>query len=46
MMTEMSSEKKAFNNYQFNLDLAIMICKGLRPKFASKTPDYYIKLAM
>lgn len=46
MMTEISSGKRAFDNYQFNLDLAIMICKGLRPKFAPKTPDYYIKLAM
>src|SRR3954452_15289078 len=46
IITEMSSGKRAFDGYQFNCDLAIMICGGLRPEFAPKTPIYYIKLAM
>ncbi|CAG8813003.1 3662_t:CDS:1, partial [Racocetra fulgida] len=34
-----------FDGYLFNNDLAIKICRGLRPEFAPGTPDCYIQLA-
>ncbi|RIB13633.1 hypothetical protein C2G38_2097863, partial [Gigaspora rosea] len=30
---------------KFDIDLAVMICNGLRPKFAPSTPDCYVELA-
>ncbi|RIB26185.1 hypothetical protein C2G38_2065597 [Gigaspora rosea] len=44
-MVEMTTGQRSFNNYKFNIDLAVLICNGLRPKFALGTPDCYIELA-
>ncbi|RIB10575.1 hypothetical protein C2G38_2043374 [Gigaspora rosea] len=41
-MSEMSTGQRG---YQFNEELAIKICIGLRPEFAPGTPEYYVKLA-
>ncbi|RIB11617.1 hypothetical protein C2G38_2103151, partial [Gigaspora rosea] len=44
-MVEMTTGQRSFNNYKFDIDLAVMICNGLRPKFAPGTPDCYVELA-
>ncbi|RIB10410.1 kinase-like domain-containing protein [Gigaspora rosea] len=45
IMSEMSTGQRPFGGYQFNIELALSICNGLRPKFASGTPECYIALA-
>ncbi|RIB00192.1 hypothetical protein C2G38_2130306 [Gigaspora rosea] len=42
-MVEMTTGQRSFNSYKF--DLAVMICNGLRPKFAPGTSDCYVELA-
>ncbi|RIB27411.1 hypothetical protein C2G38_2062088 [Gigaspora rosea] len=44
-MVEMTTGQKSFNDYKFDIDLAIMVCNGLRPKLAHDTPDCYVELA-
>ncbi|RIB27410.1 hypothetical protein C2G38_2062085 [Gigaspora rosea] len=44
-MVEMTTGKRSFNNYKFDIDLAVMVCNGLRPKLAHGTPDCYVELA-
>ncbi|RIB09962.1 hypothetical protein C2G38_2107244 [Gigaspora rosea] len=44
-MVEMTVGQRSFNDYKFDFDLVIMICNGLRPKFAHGTPDCYVELA-
>ncbi|RIB24406.1 kinase-like domain-containing protein [Gigaspora rosea] len=46
IMSEMSTGRRPFDGYQFDFELAVKICKGLRPEFAPGTPDCYIELAM
>ncbi|RIB04710.1 kinase-like domain-containing protein [Gigaspora rosea] len=46
IMTEMSTRKRPFIDYPHNLNLALRICNGSRPKFAPETPDCYVQLAM
>ncbi|RIB23529.1 kinase-like domain-containing protein [Gigaspora rosea] len=45
IMSEMSTGQRPFDGYQFNEELAVKICIGLRPEFAQGTPECYIKLA-
>ncbi|RIB06307.1 kinase-like domain-containing protein [Gigaspora rosea] len=45
IMLEISTRQRSFDGYQFNIELALSICNGLRPKFALGTPEYYIELA-
>ncbi|RIB00158.1 kinase-like domain-containing protein [Gigaspora rosea] len=45
IMSEISTGQRPFDGYQFNEDLAVKICIGLRPEFAPGTPECYIKLA-
>ncbi|RIB05613.1 kinase-like domain-containing protein [Gigaspora rosea] len=45
IMTEMSTGQRPFDGYPFDVKLATMICKGLRPEFAPGTPDCYVELA-
>ncbi|RIB20347.1 kinase-like domain-containing protein [Gigaspora rosea] len=45
IMSEMSTGQRPFDGYEFNFDLAIKICEGLRPEFAQGTPNCYIELA-
>ncbi|RIB05752.1 kinase-like domain-containing protein [Gigaspora rosea] len=45
IMSEMSTGQRPFDGQEFDHKLAIKICKGLRPEFASGTPDCYIELA-
>ncbi|RIB10239.1 kinase-like domain-containing protein [Gigaspora rosea] len=45
IMSEMSTGQRPFDGYQFDDELAVKICTGLRPGFAPGTPDCYIKLA-
>ena len=45
ILAEMSTGQKPFDGREFNLKLAVEICKGSRPKFAAGTPKCYIKLA-
>ncbi|RIB25549.1 kinase-like domain-containing protein [Gigaspora rosea] len=45
IMSEMSTGQRPFDGCQFNDELAVKICFGLRPEFASGTPDFYIELA-
>src|SRR6185437_10011647 len=44
IMVEMTTGQRSFNNYKFDIDLAMMICYGLRPKFGPGTPDCYVEL--
>ncbi|RIB12571.1 hypothetical protein C2G38_2100603 [Gigaspora rosea] len=44
-MVEMTIGQRSFNDYKFDFDLVVMICNGLRPKFAPGTPDCYVELA-
>ena len=44
-MAEILNKQRPFDGYKFNLKLAVKICKGLQPEFASRTPKCYIKLA-
>ncbi|RIB29749.1 kinase-like domain-containing protein [Gigaspora rosea] len=45
IMTEVSTGQRPFDGYKFDINLAVMICNGLRPGFASGTPDCYIEFA-
>ncbi|RIB29934.1 kinase-like domain-containing protein [Gigaspora rosea] len=45
IMSEMSTGQRPFDGYQFNEELVVKICTGLRPEFAPGTPECYIKLA-
>ncbi|RIB30491.1 kinase-like domain-containing protein [Gigaspora rosea] len=45
IMLEMSTGQRPFDGYQFNDELAVKICIGLRPEFAPGTPECYVKLA-
>jgi serine/threonine protein kinase len=46
IMAEISTGQRPFDGYDFNLELALKICDGLRPdEFALGTPDDYVKLA-
>ncbi|RIB25554.1 kinase-like domain-containing protein [Gigaspora rosea] len=45
IMSEISTGQRPFDGCQFNDELAVKICFGLRPEFASGTPDFYIELA-
>ncbi|RIB00988.1 kinase-like domain-containing protein [Gigaspora rosea] len=45
IMSEISTGQRPFDGYQFNIELALRICNGLRPEFAPGTPEYFIKLA-
>ncbi|RIB22167.1 hypothetical protein C2G38_2174691 [Gigaspora rosea] len=44
IMVEMTTEKRSFNNYKFDIDLAIIVCNGLRPRLAHNPPDCYVEL--
>ena len=44
-MSEISTGQQPFKDLDHNLDLAIAICKGLRPGFSDNTPKCYIELA-
>ncbi|RIB26661.1 kinase-like domain-containing protein [Gigaspora rosea] len=45
VMAEITTGQRPFDGYKFDGDLAIKICNGLRPVFASGTPACYIELA-
>ncbi|RIB25097.1 kinase-like domain-containing protein [Gigaspora rosea] len=45
IMSEMSTEQRPFDGYQFNIKLALSICNGIRPELALGTPECFIKLA-
>ncbi|RIB05907.1 kinase-like domain-containing protein [Gigaspora rosea] len=45
IMSEMSAGRRPFDGNQFDDELAVKICFGLRPEFAPGTPDCYIELA-
>ncbi|RIB25552.1 kinase-like domain-containing protein [Gigaspora rosea] len=45
IMSEMSTGQRPFDGCQFNDELAVKICFGLRPEFALGTPNCYIELA-
>ncbi|RIB02869.1 kinase-like domain-containing protein [Gigaspora rosea] len=45
IMAEITTGQKPFDGYKFDIDLAIKICNGLRPNFASGTPNCYVELA-
>ncbi|RIB10154.1 kinase-like domain-containing protein [Gigaspora rosea] len=45
IMSEMSTGQRPFDGYQFNEELAVKICIGIRPEFAPGTPECYVKLA-
>ncbi|RIB04816.1 kinase-like domain-containing protein [Gigaspora rosea] len=46
IMSEMTTGQRPFDGHEFNVKLAVEICKrGLRPKFAPETPKCYIELA-
>ncbi|RIB26539.1 kinase-like domain-containing protein [Gigaspora rosea] len=45
IMTEISTGKRPYEGLELDNELALAICKGLRPKFANGTPDCYVKLA-
>ncbi|RIB17132.1 hypothetical protein C2G38_2188192 [Gigaspora rosea] len=40
----MSTGQRPFDGHQFNIELALSICNGLRPECAPGTPKCYIKL--
>ena len=45
IMVEMTTGQRSFNNYKYDIDLAAIVCNGLRPKLANDTPDCYVELA-
>ncbi|RIB21694.1 kinase-like domain-containing protein [Gigaspora rosea] len=45
IMSELSTGKRPFYGSPFDYELALKICKGLRPGFSEKTPKCYIELA-
>lgn len=45
IMTELATGKLAFHDRPHDNDLAIEICKGLRPDIGKGTPQFYINLA-
>ncbi|RIB10551.1 kinase-like domain-containing protein [Gigaspora rosea] len=45
IMVELSTGQRPFDGYQFNEELAVKICIGLRSEFAPGTPECYIELA-
>ncbi|RIB23025.1 kinase-like domain-containing protein [Gigaspora rosea] len=45
IMAEISTGKPPHYNIEYDEELAIRICNGLRPEFAKGTPECYIKLA-
>ncbi|RIB30110.1 kinase-like domain-containing protein [Gigaspora rosea] len=45
IMVKMTTGQRSLDNYNFDIDLVIKICNGLRPKFGSGIPDCYIELA-
>ncbi|RIB02337.1 kinase-like domain-containing protein [Gigaspora rosea] len=45
IMVEISTGQRPFDGYQFNEELSVKICIGLRPEFAPGTPECYVKLA-
>ncbi|CAB4422464.1 unnamed protein product [Rhizophagus irregularis] len=45
IMVELSSGKPPFYDRKHDSDLALDICKGLRPEFGKGTPEIYKKLA-
>ncbi|GES75234.1 kinase-like domain-containing protein [Rhizophagus clarus] len=45
IMTELSSGKPPFHEREYDINLAVDICEGLRPKFEKGTPEIYCKLA-
>ncbi|RIB23016.1 hypothetical protein C2G38_2033089 [Gigaspora rosea] len=44
-MAEISTGKPPHYDIEYDEELAIRICNGLRPEFAKDTPECYIKLA-
>ncbi|RIB23018.1 hypothetical protein C2G38_2033092 [Gigaspora rosea] len=44
-MAEISTGKPPHYDIEYDEELAIQICNGLRPEFAKNTPECYIKLA-
>ena len=44
-MSVMSTGQQPLNNLAHDVDLAIKICKGVRPGFSNNTPKFYIELA-
>jgi hypothetical protein len=40
-MWELTSKKPPFYKYEHNIDLALSILDGLRPKIVEGTPDFY-----
>jgi len=45
LMSVVSTGQQPFNNISHDIDLAVSICKGVRPGFSSNTPKFYIELA-
>ncbi|RIB27856.1 kinase-like domain-containing protein [Gigaspora rosea] len=45
IMSEMTTGRRPFGDYQYNIDLSMKIVNGLRPDFAPGTPSCYIELA-
>ncbi|RIB14627.1 kinase-like domain-containing protein [Gigaspora rosea] len=45
IMAEISSGNPPFDGHSYDQSLASKICKGLRPGFGKKTPEFYIKFA-
>lgn len=45
IMTEMSTRRPPYYGVEYDEELAIKICNGLRPNFAEGTPECYIQLA-
>ncbi|GBC07683.1 hypothetical protein RclHR1_07620001 [Rhizophagus clarus] len=45
IMIELSFGKPPFYNRKHDLNLALAVCKGLRPEFGKGTPEIYKKLA-
>ena len=44
IMWEISAEEKPFLNIPHNSQLALQICKGLRPQITKDTPEFYCDL--
>ncbi len=45
IMTEVTTGKPPFYNKEYDINLALAICDGLRPEFGKGAPEIYKKLA-
>ncbi|CAG8494280.1 7434_t:CDS:2, partial [Ambispora gerdemannii] len=41
IMWEISSQKKPYHQFKHDINLALQICKGLRPEITNDTPPFY-----